>query len=732
MWHEALVTRRLPWVRMAEARDCGPAVFASVARYYQHHLSLEQARDLVGTDRNGTTLAGLRDGGRAIGLEARPAQATYEALRQLQLPAIVHLNGQEGHYAILYRWAPGTVVILDPGRGVQRLRRAEFEARWSGYLVEYRPTASLTPRAPEFRPVLLLLRATVAHKGPLSVALLLALLATSLGWAASFFLRALVDQILPNRDARLLVALGMGLIVVSGGQAVLQLLRLWVCAAIGRDLQAAFCRRYIERLMGLPLQIFDVRCVGGLVARINQAEPIQRALSEDLLVLATDGVMFAAALAVILHYDPLAALIAGGAIPLVLAVLFVLNARVYNSQLASIVQAEAFGAQLLDTFDGLQTVKTFGAEERYQRLLAGKLERMIKARFQNRRDTALPAAWSLFAAAVVTAAILWYGGAQVMAGRMTTGELLVLFGMVSFYLMPVQRFPTTLLNIRNALIGLERLEEICTLPSERARTQRPIPLPAVRGQIRFERVSFAYNRHRPVLRDISFVIEPGETIAIVGETGSGKTSLANLIAGFYLPTRGEVAIDGVSTRNLMPEELRRSISAVFQNSRLLQQSVRDNISVTGDAPDEAIRRAAQLAQADAFIRDLRDGYDAQVARGGDNFSSGQAQRIALARALLKKAPILILDEATSNLDSATEQGILEALEEHRHGRTTVVIAHRLSTVLSADRIFVLENGEIVEMGSHEELLHHRGRYYALFRWQLGADAAPEKDVALMA
>lgn len=725
MLNKWLIYRRLPWVRVVEMRDCGAAVFASLARYYGYHITLEHARTLVGADRDGTTLAGLRDGGRAIGLDARPAHAIYEALEHVPLPAIAHTEGREGHFVVLYRWSPTAVVVLDPNSGLSQIPRAEFEAQWSGYIVEYRPTDALKPRAPDLRPYPFFWQFIRRHAAMLLLALCFALVATSLGWASSFFLRVLIDDILPQRATSLLIVLGLGLVMLSTLQSFLQLGRLWLLARVGRQIHQTYGSRYIDHLMQLPMKVFDARCVPGLVMRINQVDGIQQTLSEGVVALVTDGIMFLGALAIMTYYDPVVALIALTAVPLIVVIMISLNDRVYNAQLTSFVRGEEFGGHLIDTFDNARTIKIFSAEARFRQILDDRLDKLVDARYAQRFALALPATWSMLATSLVTAGILWYGSTQVIAGALSLGELIVLFGMVAFYLSPVQRLPTMLLGIRGALIGIERMEEIIALPAEHQRTEQPVSLPAVRGQITFEDVSFEYKSRRPVLKQINLTIEPGETVAIVGETGSGKTSLANLVAGFYLPNQGDVRIDGISTRNIFPEELRRSVSAVFQDSRLFQLSLRDNITMLDDLPLDQVREKAQLANAASFIEGQLRAYETQVARGGTNFSSGQTQRVALARALLKDAPILILDEATSNLDGATEQGILHALDADRRGRTTLVIAHRLSTVLHADRIFVMDQGQIVEAGTHDELLSKHGHYYRLFRSQIIGVVEPQ-------
>ncbi|MBN8469249.1 peptidase domain-containing ABC transporter [Corallococcus exiguus] len=730
MLHRWRIYRRLPWVRIADGRDCGAAAFASLAAYHGHHLSLEQARVLVGTDRDGTSLAGLRDGGRSIGLEARPARADYESLHQLVLPAILHLNEREGHFVVLRSWNSAEVEVLDPNRGLRRMTRTQVESTWSGFVVEYLKTASFQSRAPDFKPFAASLNLIRPYLIPLGLGLGLMLLGTALGWLASFFLRTLLDELLPRKEHGQLALFGGALVAASVLQGGLQLQRLWLSAGVGRRIHEAYGARYLSHLLELPLQVFDTRSVSSLVMRVGQVENIQLSMSEMALTLLNDVLMFSLALGVIFFHDPGSALIALAAVPLVLLGVGLFSNVVHETQLDAISRSDELASQLVGVFEGLRIIRAASAEGRFRKLLMERFSELVSARYRSRRALVLPSVWGFMTGSMVVGTVLWHGGSRVLQGHLTAGELLVIFGLMVFYLNPVQRFPSMMANLRGTLISLRRLEEILALRTERDRTRTPPVLQLdVNGRVVFNGVTFGYKARRPVLKNVSFTIEPGETVAIVGETGSGKSSLVNLLVGLYLPEQGDVFIGHHNTRDIDPQELRRHMSAVFQGPQLFQQSIRDNLTMLEEGvSDEQVARAARLANASGFIEALPQGYRTQVSAGGDNFSTGQAQRLGLARALLKSAPILVLDEATSNLDSATELAILQALEEDRQGRTTIVIAHRLSTVIRADRILVIHQGELVEMGTHDALIQAQGRYARLFGIQ--THPAPELSRAV--
>lgn len=714
MLSSGLRGRRTPWVRAADPHDCGAAAFASVAGHHRHHLSLEHARALVGTDRDGTSIAGLRDGGRTIGFDARPARATYEALSQAKLPAILHLQEGIGHYVVLDEWTPEGVVVVDPRRGVRRLRRQELEPVWTGYVVEYHPTPALRAREPEFKALGALLRTLLPHVNPLLLALGLSVLATVLGWGASFFLRSFFDDIVPSRAHGTLTYLGAALVAAGLLQSVLQYVRMWLTARTGHAIQRAYGRQYIQHLMTLPMRAFDSRSLSGFVTRVNQLDTIQNALTEGLVSLVVEGLVFAGTLGIILSLDPFLALCTLCAIPPVLLGTSFLTERVRSAQLDTITHGDDFSGRLLEVFEGIRVIKIASAEKAYSKWLLDTFDQLTQARREHRVSMLLPLLWSMLTSTLVVGLVLWYGGTRVLAGTISPGELLVVFGMVVMNLNPIQRLPTMLLNLNSAFLGMERLDEVLGLPAEETRVSQPVPLEAVQGHLQFEGVTFEYKHRRPVLKNVSFQIAAGECVAIVGETGSGKSTIANLLAAFYLPTSGEVRIDGVSTRNLDPRELRRHLSIMFQGSHMFQQTLNDNITMMHPIRKEDVAKIAHVANVASFIESVPHGYSAQVAQGGANFSTGQLQRINIARAIIKDAPILVLDESTSNLDSATERGVMAAIKEARKGRTTLLITHKLSTAMNADRVLVLARGELVEQGTHEELRQRGGQYCKLF------------------
>ena len=316
------------------------------------------------------------------------------------------------------------------------------------------------------------------------------------------------------------------------------------------------------------------------------------------------------------------------------------------------------------------------------------------------------------------ALLVWYGGLRVLGGRMPFGLVYAFINYVDMFFGPINALTEKYNTLQAAMASSERIFQLLDTPAKVEDAPDAVSLEKVEGRIEFKNVWFAYNGEDWVLRDVSFTIEPGETVAFVGATGAGKTSIISLINRFYDVQRGEILLDGVNVKRLRLEDLRRSIATVLQDVFLFTGDIRDNIRLGNEEiSDERIAEVARLVNADYFIRRLPNGYDEPVTERGSTLSAGQRQLLAFARALAFDPAILVLDEATSNIDTETEMLIQDALPRLIAGRTTIVVAHRLSTVQHADKIIVLHKGKIREIGSHQELLAKRGFYYDLYRLQ---------------
>lgn len=584
------------------------------------------------------------------------------------------------------------------------------------------------------------LRYLQPYSGLLLVSLLLILAVAVLDTLAPWPIKFIVDDVLRDKpiqgpvvawikaqwgnDPRLLTAvLGLGLLVLTLLQGL---------AAFGYEfmdglIQERATFRLRSEAFGhvarLSLEFYDQTRLGDVLRRVtDDAGRIMTALVSslgELLVNAIKLVSFAAVMllinwrfsVIVLAYTPLL---------LFLFVMFRRNIR------ATAKEARSYEGQMtnlaLETMGAIRVVKAFGREAHEQARFEAHAHERVRAGLRAIRWEASFSPVVDFVQAAGTAAVLWYGVAQILAGRLTVGELLIFLSYLNSIYKPLKKFSQLAGELQKAAAGGDRLAELLDIDAGVHQSPNARPLRRASGQITFEQVSFAYANapERLVLQDFNLRVEAGQVVALVGATGAGKSTIANLLMRFYDVTAGRILLDGIDLRDIRLEDLRRQFALVPQESVLFATSIRDNIAYGRPEASEAeIIAAAQAANADEFIRDLPNGYDTLVGERGATLSGGQRQRIAIARALLRDAPILILDEPTAALDAQSEELVISALKRLMQGRTTFIIAHRLSTVREADLIVVLDQGRIVEQGRHTELIQRGGAYARLVQLQLG-------------
>jgi subfamily B ATP-binding cassette protein MsbA len=385
------------------------------------------------------------------------------------------------------------------------------------------------------------------------------------------------------------------------------------------------------------------------------------------------------------------------------------------------INAEVTG-RLAESLGGVRVIKGYHAEEREEAVFAGGVRRLLENVMRTLTATSLMSLSASLLMGVVGAVIMYVGAHQILGGTLTIGEFFTYTLFLGFLVAPIIQMVAIGTQITEAFAGLERTQEILRERPEDQDPRRTVTLEDIVGRLEFEDVSFSYDGNRVVLNDVSFVAEPGTVTALVGSSGSGKSTTIGLISAFHVPSEGKVTVDGVDLSTVRLDSYRTRLGVVLQESFLFDGTIRENVAFSRpDATEEEIMRACQIARVDEFAESFEDKYDTVVGERGVKLSGGQRQRISIARAILAEPRILILDEATSSLDSESEQMIQHGLSYLMQGRTTFVIAHRLSTIRRADQILVMEHGQIVERGTHEELYEMRGRYYDLYTKQHGLE-----------
>jgi subfamily B ATP-binding cassette protein MsbA len=578
----------------------------------------------------------------------------------------------------------------------------------------------------QFRRLLAFVR---PYRGRLLLALAAIVVGSLLGLAGPYTLQFLIDAVFQQNDPQLLNRITLILIAIFAMQSVFYFVRGYLLAFIGQRVMADLRLRLFEHLQGLSLSFFNERRTGELVSRLtNDVATVRALVTSDIATALSQVLTFFGALALIIITDWRLTLFTLALIPLVMLIAILFGRRL-RALSASVQDQLADATTILEeSIAGVRVVQSF-TRERYEiRRFGESIERTFDLAMKRVRLSSLfgPSISFLGFGAVVS--IFWFGGHEVLAGRLTAGQLFMFLVLTLTIAGSIGQFSGLWTSLQEALGATQRLFELLDTRSDILEIPAAPALPPVEGRIALENVSFAYTDDpgTSILAGIDLEVRPGEVLALVGPSGAGKTTLANLIPRFFDPTAGRVLIDGHDLRRVQVYSLRAQIGIVPQETLLFGGSVRENIQYGRlEAGEEEIVAAAQSANAHDFILQLPNGYDTLVGERGVKLSGGQRQRVAIARAILKNPRVLLLDEATSSLDSESEGLVQEALERLMQGRTSIVIAHRLSTIQNADRIAVLEDGRLVELGSHAELLELDGLYAHLHRMQFKLEESPE-------
>ncbi len=549
--------------------------------------------------------------------------------------------------------------------------------------------------------------------------------------AGPYLTKVAVDEyILPGNAEGLggVISLFIGLLVL---QFALGYAQSWLTSMVGqwamRDVRVAL----FSRLQHLPLGFFDRTPVGRLMARnTNDVDALNELFTNGVVSMLSELCTVLAILAYIFYMDVELGAITAAALPLAFAATLWLQSKTIESFREARVRFGEFSASLQETISGMEVVQLFGCEERRAGLFAESNEAYLGLRMHSTWYHCIYFPFMEFGGAMLTALVLWYGGGQVLRDEIEWGVLVAMLQYVPRFFWPIRNIAERFGTFQVAMASSERIFEL--LDTEPEPKGGGFSAERVRGEIEFREVFFAYEDENWVLQDVSFQAAPGQAIALVGATGAGKSTIINLIGRFYEIQRGSILVDGVDIREWDLEALRRRIGVVQQDVFLFAGDIERNIGLgQPQITHEQVTRAAQGVNADGFITALSDGYAHAVAERGASFSSGQRQLLAFARALAAEPDILVLDEATANIDTETEMLIQEALVKLMRDRTSIVVAHRLSTIRKADKILVLHHGRVREQGRHEALLEMGGIYYRLHQLQYkGNDKADSSDAVI--
>ena len=714
---------RFKCILQNDETDCGQACLAAIFGKYGLKVSIAKIRDIAGTDRQGTSAYGLVKAIEHYGFQQKVVKADKESLTsKLPIPAIAHVVIDDSllHYVVITKVKGDTVVVSDPAKGIVKYKKENFLKIWTKILILIAPTNNSQKGNKKQSTLISFFRLLISQKWLLLRIFILSMILTSIGIITSFYYQVLMDDIVPSSSLEMLNYVSVITLCLFFVQIGLNFLRGFLIVKLEQNIDIPIMLGYYNHALILPMKFYSMRDTGEIISRFNDASSIRDIVSEASLTIMMDTIMAVVGAVVLFNSNRLLFLISVVMLFLYGIIVFVYNKPIKKNNRKIMEMNSKVTSQFIETVNGIEIIKAFNQEDNEKEKTDKLYRKFLKRVFNGGVLSLSQQTVTMFVAVVGELVILWIGATYVIKGELTMGELITFNALLGYFIEPIKNLINLQPQIQTAVVAADRLGEILDISPEYENNDM---CTAYDSEIKFDNLiisnlNFRYGTRDLVLKDINLEINHGEKIAFVGESGSGKTTLAKLLVRLYEQEKGNIKLDSVDIRDFPISQIRNNFSYISQNAFLFSGTIKENLLFgNSDASDNDILRVCKICELEEYINSLPLKYNTRIEENGKNLSGGQKQRLAIARALLKNPKILIMDEATSNLDYITEKTIENTINKFSKNMTTIIIAHRLSTIKDCDKIFVFKDGQIVETGNHRDLLKQRGYYYQLWNGQ---------------
>ncbi|BDD07556.1 peptidase domain-containing ABC transporter [Aureibacter tunicatorum] len=709
-------------IKQHDITDCGAACLASISAHYKLKLPIAKIRQMASTDKKGTNILGMIEAANKLGFDAKGVRANgIENLYDVPHPTVAHVIVNEvlHHFVVIYEANEKHIKVMDPGDGqIHKYSHEEFDELWTKVLILISPNDEFETGNHQVSMIKRFWFLVKPHRSVMTQALVGALIYTVLGLSTSIYVQKIIDYVLVGGNKNLLNIMSVGMIAILLFRVFLGSAQSYFTIKTGQQIDARLILGYYKHLLKLPQRFFDTMRTGEIISRINDAIKIRTFINDVSINLIVNVLIVAFSFTLMFIYSWKLALIMMAILPIYAGIYALTNKLNKKTQRGIMENAAELESQLVESINSVGTIKRFGLEEFANLKTESRFVKLLQSVFKSTKTTIFSSNSSEFIATLFTIILLWTGATFVLDGDITAGELLSFYALIGYLTGPVNSLIGMNKSIQDANIAAERLFELMDLEREEMGEKFDLK-PEMIGDISLKNIKFRYGSRANVFDDFSLNIKKGQMTALVGESGSGKSTLIHLLQNIYPIESGNISIGDHNLKYVSNESLRKLVAVVPQNIDLFSGNVIENIAVGEFNPD--VQRIIDICKTIGimeFIETLPDGFNTHLGENGASLSGGQKQRIAIARALYKQPEVLILDEATSSLDSASEVYVQNAINKlKKENKTIIVIAHRLATIHNADKICVLEKGQLLEEGSHDDLMLSNGKYCELWKQQ---------------